>query len=141
MTDGLVIRYLRKASYLIFTSGVHVNIDVSAEPLFFAYTVLLVLTGVGTMVFAVTGMRSEAVITRAVGGVVGLAMFGYGLYLAFVYTGTDYQILWQVFFAPFVLLAVVVKGIADRREAVLDGPADYARQPAGQVAAAPGPQH
>ena len=117
------------------------NIDVSAEPLFFAYTVLLVLTGVGTMVFAVTGMRDEAVITRAVGGVVGLAMFGYGVYLAFVYTGIDYQILWQVFFAPFVLLAVVVKGIVDRREAALDGPADYARPPMAQVAATPGPQH
>ena len=109
------------------------NIDFAAEPLFSAYAVMLVITGLGTIAFAATGMGAEAVTTRLVAAVMGLAMAGYGVYLAFFFTGTDYHILWQVFFAPVVLIAVVLKGIADRREAALDGPADYAGHQATQV--------
>jgi hypothetical protein len=110
------------------------SIGLGADPLFTAYVAVLVVTGVGTVVFAGTAMGGEATAYRLVAAVAGLGMLGYGAYAALLSSRADDSILWQAFFAPVVLAALVAREVRDRRRAALDAPPVPRRRAAARSA-------
>jgi predicted membrane channel-forming protein YqfA (hemolysin III family) len=78
---------------------------------FAAYTILLMLSGVLLIVLgAAVGEQSTG--SRVLSIVVGLAFFGYGFYLEFLFRGGEYRIFFYAFVVPIVL---VVRTIQARR--------------------------
>ena len=104
------------------------NIDFSNEPLFSSYVIMLILTGTGTFAFALTGLRNESVGKRVGAVALGLVMFGYGVYLAFIFEGGTYHVFWQVFLAPVVLISVVASSLSERKKAVVAARAQQAER-------------
>ena len=104
------------------------NIDFSNEPLFSSYVIMLILTGIGTFAFALTGLRNESVGKRVGAVALSLGMFGYGTYLAFIFEGGTYHVFWQVFLAPVVLISVVASSLSERKKAVVAARAQQAEQ-------------
>jgi hypothetical protein len=79
--------------------------------MFIAYTLLLMFSGVLLIVVgaAVGGQSARA---RVLSIVVGVAFFGYGFYLAFLFPGGHYILLYYAFVAP---IALIVRTVQARR--------------------------
>jgi hypothetical protein len=102
-----------------------VNIDFQAEPLFSAYVLLLMFSGI-TIKRSTMGLR-------VLNAVFGVAFLGYGFYLAFLFHGGSYFILFKAFILPVLLIVRTIKGARARSQ---QRPA-YASGPVPQQAAAP----
>jgi hypothetical protein len=92
-----------------------VNLDFSAQPLFSWYVVLLAVSGVAMM--ALAAVRSGSTGMRVFNALVGVAFLGYAIYLAFIFEGGTYFIMFKAFILPVLLIANGIKSIAARRQA------------------------
>jgi hypothetical protein len=95
-----------------------VNLDFSA-PGFSAYVLLLMGSGIAMVVIASPAVRQSSMLLRVLNTVVGLAYFGYGFYLTFLFHGGRYVLFFQAFIVPVLLIVRTVQGnrIARRQAA------------------------
>jgi hypothetical protein len=93
------------------------NIDFSNQPGFSAYVVLLLVSGVALIILAAVPLNGATVGARVISGLVGAAMFGYGAYLGFIFTGGEYHVLFQVFLLPLLLIVNFFRSLGARRRA------------------------
>ena len=113
------------------------NIDFSASPGFSAYVVLLLISGVAMLVIAALNSGGQSAGWRIFNAVVGVAFLGYGVYLAFVFTGGTYLIVFKAFILPIVLIVNFFRSLRARNT---DAAAPSPYVPAQQYdAAAPSP--
>jgi predicted lipid-binding transport protein (Tim44 family) len=110
-----------------------VNIDFQAEPLFSAYVLLLMFSGIAMIVMASPTVKRSTMGLRALNALFGVAFLGYGFYLAFLFHGGSYFILFKAFILPILLIVRTIKGARARSQ---QRPA-YASGPVPQQAAAP----
>ncbi|GHJ46501.1 hypothetical protein Cs7R123_38430 [Catellatospora sp. TT07R-123] len=110
------------------------NIDFSLEPLFSTYVVLLLLSGV--ILLALTAPESSKG-ARIANLLFGIGFLAYGLYLAFVFDGGSYLILFKAFIVPVALIFHTVKTIIAKRNEKAAAAAAVAYNPV--VPAAPAP--
>jgi hypothetical protein len=85
-----------------------VNLDFS-HPGFAAYVLLLMGSGVAMIVLATPAVRQSSMVLRVLNTLVGLAYFGYGFYLAFLFTGGTYVMFFQAFVLPVLLIIRTVQ--------------------------------
>ena len=85
------------------------NIDFAAAPGFSTYVVLLIVSGVAMLLMAALAHTSGGL--RLLNAVVGLAFFGYGLYLGFMFDGGGYLIFFKAFILPAVLVFRSIKSM------------------------------
>ena len=109
------------------------NIDFSAEPGFSSYVLLLMFSGIVMVVLASPAVRQSTPLLRVLNTVIGLAFFGYGFYLAFLFDGGTYYMFFKAFVLPVVLLFRTVQTARARSRA-------RAAAPAPVEAPAPQPQ-
>ena len=93
------------------------NIDFSHQASFSSYVVLLLVTGVAMIILAALPLSGATVSARVISGVAGAALFGYGAYLGFIFTGGEYRIFYQVFLLPLFLIASYFRSRTARRQA------------------------
>jgi hypothetical protein len=111
-----------------------VNIDFQAEPLFSAYVLLLMFSGIAMIVMASPTVKRSTMGLRALNALFGVAFLGYGFYLAFLFHGGSYFILFKAFILPVLLIVRTIKGARTSR--AQQRPV-YASSPVPQQAAAP----
>jgi hypothetical protein len=85
-----------------------VNLDFS-HPGFAAYVLLLMGSGVAMIVLASPVVRQSSMVLRVLNTLVGLAYFGYGFYLAFLFDGGTYVMFFQAFVVPVLLIVRTVQ--------------------------------
>ncbi|GIH15090.1 hypothetical protein [Rugosimonospora africana] len=75
--------------------------------MFNAYTILLMLSGLLLVVLgaAVSGQGTGS---RVLSILIGVAFFGYGFYLAFIFTGGEYRVFYYAFVVPFLVIFRIV---------------------------------
>lgn len=78
------------------------------------YSVLLMICGVVMLAVACLPLK-QSTASRVIGGLVGLAFLGYGIYLKFIFDSGTVWIFYYVFVLPFIYIARVVKAYATRR--------------------------
>jgi hypothetical protein len=83
------------------------NLDFSADPMFSWYVVALAVSGV--LVIGAAVLPRQSIGERIIYAILGVAMLGYGIYLGFIFTGSEYQIFFYVFVVPILVLARVGK--------------------------------
>jgi hypothetical protein len=98
------------------------------------YTVMLMVSGV-LLVVVGSSVPGYSVGLRILNAVIGIAFFGYGFYLEFLFQGGSYRIFFYVFVVPVLLLIRAVRGWSARRAAKAAAQPSYA--PAGFAAAPP----
>ncbi|MEH0845046.1 hypothetical protein V6U81_21920 [Micromonospora sp. CPCC 205711] len=76
--------------------------------MFVLYTLLLMLSGIALVVLGAV-FRDQGVGSRILNVVVGLAFFGYGFYLLFLFPGGTYRIFLYAFVVPVLLIVQAVK--------------------------------
>ena len=92
------------------------NIDFSADPTFSAYVLLLMFSGIVLVVMASPVVKRSTLPLRLLNGVLGLAFFGYGFYLTFLFDGGSYLLLFKAFLLPAVLvLRTIQRAVVGRR--------------------------
>ena len=109
------------------------NIDFQAEPLFSTYVLLLLFSGIVMIVMASPTVKRSTMGLRALNALFGVAFLGYGFYLAFLFQGGSYFILFKAFILPVLLIVQTIKGARARSE---QRPV-YASSPVPQQATAP----
>ncbi|MBQ1069907.1 MULTISPECIES: hypothetical protein [Micromonospora] len=82
---------------------------------FLIYTLLLLLGGIA-MVAVGVAVKEQGTGSRILNVVVGLAFFGYGFYLLFLFDGDSYRIFFYVFVLPILLIVRAVKARKEARE-------------------------
>ncbi|MFJ1536969.1 hypothetical protein ACIODS_00340 [Micromonospora chalcea] len=82
---------------------------------FLIYTLLLLLGGIA-MVAVGVAVKEQGTGSRILNVVVGLAFFGYGFYLLFLFDGDSYRIFFYVFLLPILLIVRAVKARKEARE-------------------------
>lgn len=90
------------------------NIDFSNSPGFSTYVVLLLVSGIAMLVIAALNSSGQTAGWRIFNAVVGVAFFGYGIYLAFIFTGGTYFILFKAFILPIMLLVNFFRSLKSR---------------------------
>ncbi len=112
---------------------------------FLIYTLLLLLGGIA-MVAVGVAVKEQGTGSRILNVVVGLAFFGYGFYLLFLFDGDSYRIFFYVFVLPILLIVRAVKARKEAREqaaaqqfagAPQGQPAPYGAPPQGYPGQAP----
>jgi hypothetical protein len=78
---------------------------------FAAYTILLMVSGVLLVVLG-AAVGGQGTVSRVLNVVVGLAFFGYGFYLEFLFQGGQYRAFFYAFVVPILL---IVRTIQARR--------------------------
>jgi hypothetical protein len=78
---------------------------------FGAYTVLLMVSGVLLVVLG-AAVGGQGTLSRVLNILVGLAFFGYGFYLEFLFQGGTYRVFLYAFVVPVLL---IVRTIQARR--------------------------
>ena len=114
------------------------NIDFSSQPGFSAYVLLLMASGIAMVVLASPAVRRSTMFLRVVNTVVGLAFFGYGFYLTFLWSGVGtYFIFFKAFILPAVLIFRTIQGAWLSRRQAAQAPASpaAATTPAPEVEA------
>ncbi len=94
------------------------NIDFGADPTFSWYVVLLCISGVAMVGMALVKNSGQSDGARILGGVVGAAFLGYGVFLGFISEGDSYWMFFQAFFLPAILVVNFVRGALARRSQV-----------------------
>ncbi|MDO3687309.1 hypothetical protein [Micromonospora sp. C28ISP2-4] len=82
---------------------------------FLLYTLLLLLGGIA-MVAVGVAVKEQGKGSRILNVVIGLAFFGYGFYLLFLFDGDRYRIFFYVFVLPILLIVRAVKARKEARE-------------------------
>ncbi|WBC01185.1 hypothetical protein [Micromonospora sp. WMMA1976] len=82
---------------------------------FLLYTLLLLLGGIAMIVVGVA-VKEQGKGSRILNVVIGLAFFGYGFYLLFLFDGDSYRIFFYVFVLPILLIVRAVKARKEARE-------------------------
>ncbi|MEU8072155.1 hypothetical protein AB0B20_20615 [Micromonospora sp. NPDC049151] len=82
---------------------------------FLLYTLLLMLGGIAMVVVGAV-VKEQGTGSRILNVVIGLAFFGYGFYLLFLFDGDSYRIFFYVFVLPILLIVRAVKARKDARE-------------------------
>jgi len=85
-----------------------VNLDFS-HPGFTAYVLLLLGSGIAMIVLASPAFRRTSMVLRVLNTLVGLAYLGYGVYLAFFFSGGTYVMFFQAFVLPVLLVIRTVQ--------------------------------
>jgi hypothetical protein len=121
--------------------GSGVNVDFANHPGFSAYVLLLMFSGLAMVVVGSPVIRSQRPLTRVLNVGFGLAFFGYGFYLAFLFQGGHYVIFFKAFVLPVVLIVRSISG-ARRRQVTANPIAGYppAGAPHAQWSAPAAPQ-
>jgi hypothetical protein len=91
-------------SLFITPKGIPVNIDFANHVGFSSYVVLLLVSCIILFGLDTAGSRWQAIGWRIFNILVGVAFFGYGIYLGFCYADGMYLILFKVFVLPVVLI-------------------------------------
>ncbi|MGY4103684.1 hypothetical protein ACW2Q0_29590 [Nocardia sp. R16R-3T] len=78
------------------------NLDFSADPLFSWYVILLLVSGIALI--AMSYFKTQSAGMRAFDAIVGVLFFGYGFYLAFVFEGGTYFLVFKAFILPVILV-------------------------------------
>jgi ABC-type iron transport system FetAB permease component len=89
------------------------NLNFAHNAGFSWYCLLLMLSGILMVVLGV--VRNQRLARRVVRVVLGVAYFGYGFYLTFVFTGGHYWLFFQAFLLPVLVLADTLRGGPARR--------------------------
>ena len=82
---------------------------------FLLYTLLLMLGGIAMVVVGAV-LKEQGTGSRILNVVIGLAFFGYGFYLLFLFDGDSYRIFFYVFVLPILLIVRAVKARKEARE-------------------------
>ncbi|MDG4752999.1 hypothetical protein O7630_18830 [Micromonospora sp. WMMD718] len=82
---------------------------------FLLYTLLLLLGGIAMIAVGVA-VKEQGTGSRILNVVIGLAFFGYGFYLLFLFDGDSYRIFFYVFVLPILLIVRAVKARKEARE-------------------------
>ncbi len=101
---------------------------------FTVYWIMLIVSGVLLLVTAGTNFGGQTTGARVVAGLFGLGFLGYGLYLGFIFTGTEYRIFFYAFVVPILVIVNAVKSNNARKAQANQPPAPW-QQPAGAPAA------
>jgi hypothetical protein len=94
-----------------------VNIDFSAEPLFSIYVLLLIFSGIVMVALAAVSAAGQSVGWRIFNVLAGIAFFGYGVYLGFIFHGGTYLIFFKAFIVPVLLVVNFFRSMAQRKQA------------------------
>jgi hypothetical protein len=100
------------------------NIDFSKHAGFSIYVILLMLSGITMVLFGSALARRSSAFGRALSVLAGLGFFGYGFYLAFIFSGGHYVIFFYAFAVPVVMIIRAITGSATARRNV-QPPASY----------------
>jgi hypothetical protein len=90
------------------------NLDFSADPTFSWYVVALGVSGL--LMIGSALVPGSSLGERLLYVVLGLAMLGYGVYLGFIFDGTEYSIFFYVFIVPILVIARVIKAATGRTQ-------------------------
>lgn len=90
------------------------NLDFSGHPGFSWYVVLLIISGVAMLGLAAAFPSRP--LHRGLNGVFGLGFVGYGIYLAFIFSGGTYVIFFKAFILPVVLIASTIRARVGARQ-------------------------
>ncbi|MEU7762570.1 MULTISPECIES: hypothetical protein [Micromonospora] len=82
---------------------------------FLLYTLLLMLGGIAMVVVGAV-VKEQGTGSRILNVVIGLAFFGYGFYLLFLFDGDSYRLFFYVFVLPILLIVRAVKARKEARE-------------------------
>ncbi|MFE2615877.1 hypothetical protein ACFXA2_19940 [Micromonospora chalcea] len=82
---------------------------------FLIYTLLLLLGGIAMIAVGIA-VKEQGKGSRILNVVIGLAFFGYGFYLLFLFDGDSYRIFFYVFVLPILLIVRAVKARKEARE-------------------------
>ncbi|MER5608800.1 hypothetical protein AB0F93_08410 [Micromonospora tulbaghiae] len=82
---------------------------------FLLYTLLLLLGGIAMIAVGIA-VKEQGKGSRILNVVIGLAFFGYGFYLLFLFDGDSYRIFFYVFVLPILLIVRAVKARKEARE-------------------------
>jgi hypothetical protein len=91
------------------------NIDFAGHFGFSAYVLLLMFSGLVMVFLGSPVVRSSKTWIRVFNVVLGLAYFGYGFYLAFLWQGGTYLIFFKAFIVPIVMLIRTAQAARLRR--------------------------
>jgi hypothetical protein len=89
------------------------NLNFAHNSGFSWYCVLLMISGIAMLVTAV--LRNQVMQRRVLRAIFGVAYFGYGFYLTFVFSGGHYFLFFQAFIVPVLLILDVFRRNARRR--------------------------
>jgi phosphate/sulfate permease len=92
------------------------NIDFQADSSFSIYAVALLGSGLILLLMALIGFGASTG-SRVVSAIVGLAMLGYGVYLAFIFEGGEYWRFIYVFIVPVLLIISIFRSRKSKDEA------------------------
>ncbi len=92
--------------------GRHIHL-IDGDHMFLLYTLLLMLGGIAMIVIGLA-IQEQGIGSRILNVVVGLAFFGYGFYLMFLFDGGTYRIFFYAFILPILL---IVRAFKARKEA------------------------
>lgn len=104
------------------------NLDFTNQAGFSWYCVLLVISGL--LMVAMSAMPGQVTRRRIINALIGLAMFGYGLYLIFAFSGGTYEIFIYVFILPIfaIINAARAANTARQRKTAIDAQQRMAAQ-------------
>jgi len=97
--------------------GPGVNIDFDAHPGFSAYVLLLIFSGAVMVAVGSPLVGRQRPLYRVLNLVFGLGFLGYGVYLAFFFTGGHYVIFFKAFVLPVVLIVRSLRARPSRSSA------------------------
>lgn len=93
------------------------NLDFSAEPLFSWYVVLLLVSGLAMLGIGAVNSACLSAGWRVFNIIAGVGFIGYGVYLGFIFQGSEYIIFFKAFILPVVMIVNFVRSFAARRQA------------------------
>jgi hypothetical protein len=89
------------------------NLNFAHNSGFSWYCLLLMFSGILMVVLGV--MRAQRPARRLIRVLLGIAYFGYGFYLTFIFTGGHYWLFFQAFLLPVLVLVDYLRSGAARR--------------------------
>jgi hypothetical protein len=75
---------------------------------FNAYTILLMLSGLLLVVLG-AAVGGQGTGSRVLSVLIGIAFFGYGFYLAFIFSGGEYRVFYYAFVVPILVVFRIVQ--------------------------------
>ncbi|MEY9845681.1 hypothetical protein ABH940_002759 [Streptacidiphilus sp. BW17] len=130
-------------------------LEFSAHPFLAIYSILLMISGFGSVALSVLNIGGRSVGWRIFGVIAGLLFGGYGIYMGFFFTGGEYILSGRGIVLPFLLIAGMLgrarRGKAANAAGPMPGipqqpgmpygqPQGYGQQPYGQPQQAYGQQ-
>ncbi len=82
-----------------------------SDSTFLLYSVLLAVSGLIMLAFAITGFGAPTVGARLLNGLFGLGFVGYSVYLLFIFDGGSFAMFWYAFIVPILAIVQAVKSM------------------------------